>query len=71
MYSFSVSSYILIYIAQRMKDENLSVVCVPTSYQARQLIIDYKLTLGNLDTNPKVSIKHDITYTCSKCLNFL
>lgn len=54
-----------------MKDENLSVVCVPTSYQARQLIIDYKLTLGNLDTNPKVSIKHDITYTCSKCLNFL
>jgi len=44
-----------------MKDENLSVVCVPTSYQARQLIIDYKLTLGNLDTNPKVSIKPDIT----------
>lgn len=46
-----------------MKDENLTVVCVPTSYQARQLIIDYKLTLGNLDTNPKVSKKPDIINT--------
>jgi len=46
-----------------MKDENLSVVCVPTSYQARQLIIDYKLTLGNLDTNPKVSKKPGIKNT--------
>lgn len=46
-------------LAQRMKDENLSVVCVPTSYQARQLIIDYKLTLGNLDTNPKIDCTID------------
>lgn len=48
---------IFLSLAQRMKDEKLSVVCVPTSYQARQLIIDYKLPLGNLDTNPKVSKK--------------
>lgn len=46
-------------LAQRMKDENLSVVCVPTSYQARQLIIDYKLTLGNLDTHPKIDCTID------------
>ncbi|XP_025193974.1 ribose-5-phosphate isomerase [Melanaphis sacchari] len=46
-------------LAQRMKDENLSVVCVPTSYQARQLIIDYKLTLGNLDSNPKIDCTID------------
>lgn len=40
--------------AERVKDEGLSVICVPTSYQARQLINDYSLTLGDLDTHPKV-----------------
>ncbi|VVC37731.1 Hypothetical protein CINCED_3A013985 [Cinara cedri] len=39
-------------LAQRVKDESLAVVCVPTSYQARQLIIDHNLPLGNLDTHP-------------------
>lgn len=38
-----------------MKDEKLSIVCVPTSYQARQLIIDNNLPLGTLDEHPKVS----------------
>lgn len=46
-------------LAQRVNDENLAVVCVPTSYQARQLIIDYNLPLGNLDTNPRLDCTID------------
>ena len=40
--------------AERVKQENLQVVCVPTSFQARQLIIDNGLTLGDLETHPEV-----------------
>jgi ribose 5-phosphate isomerase len=42
------------FAAQRVKDENLCVVCVPTSYQARQLIVNHKLQLGDLYMYPKV-----------------
>ncbi|XP_050525726.1 ribose-5-phosphate isomerase [Daktulosphaira vitifoliae] len=46
-------------LAERVKDEGLSVVCVPTSYQARQLINDYNLILGDLDTHPKLDCTID------------
>jgi ribose 5-phosphate isomerase A len=46
-------------LAQRVKDERLDVVCVPTSYQARQLIIDYDLPLGNLDSHPLLNCTID------------
>lgn len=39
-------------LAQRVKNEGLHVVCVPTSFQARQLIVDNGLELGDLDRNP-------------------
>ena len=41
--------------AERVKQENLKVVCVPTSFQARQLIVEKGLELGNLETCPQVS----------------
>ena len=40
--------------AERVKQENLHVVCVPTSFQARQLIVEHGLVLGNLETHPQV-----------------
>lgn len=46
-------------LAQRVKDENLHVVCVPTSYQARQLILSHKLQLGSLDVYPKLDCAID------------
>ncbi|XP_050435013.1 ribose-5-phosphate isomerase [Adelges cooleyi] len=46
-------------LAQRVREEKLSVVCVPTSYQARQLIHDHGLTLGDLDTHPKLDCTID------------
>ncbi|PSN32260.1 Ribose-5-phosphate isomerase [Blattella germanica] len=46
-------------LAQRVKDENLSIVCVPTSYQARQLILNHKLQLGDLEMYPKLDCAID------------
>jgi ribose 5-phosphate isomerase A len=41
-------------LAQRVKDEGLEVICVPSSFQAKQLIIQYGLKLGYLEMNPEV-----------------
>ncbi|GFG39374.1 hypothetical protein Cfor_08327, partial [Coptotermes formosanus] len=46
-------------LAQRVKDENLHIVCVPTSYQARQLILSHRLQLGSLDVYPKLDCAID------------
>lgn len=44
----------LYFSVERVKEENLNVICVPTSFQARQLILNNHLTLGDLETYPKV-----------------
>lgn len=46
-------------LAERVKKENLKVVCIPTSFQARQLILEYKLTLGSLEQYPELDIAID------------
>nr|CAI5844002.1 unnamed protein product [Callosobruchus analis] len=43
-------------LAERVKKENLKVKCIPTSFQARQLIIDHKLTLTDLDVDPVLDV---------------
>lgn len=39
-------------LRQRVQDEQLDIVCIPTSFQARQLIIQNGLRLGQLDITP-------------------
>lgn len=46
-------------LAERVETENLKVTCVPTSFQAKQLIVKHKLTLGELDTNPVIDVTID------------
>lgn len=41
-------------LAERVKEENLKVICIPTSFQAKQLIIENKLTLSELDIHPNI-----------------
>ncbi|KAG8033818.1 hypothetical protein G9C98_008299 [Cotesia typhae] len=41
-------------IAEKVKIDGINVVCVPTSFQSRQLIIDNNLTIGDLDKYPKL-----------------
>eukprot|EP00055_Hartaetosiga_balthica_P010012 m.41289 g.41289 ORF g.41289 m.41289 type:complete len:256 (+) comp6992_c0_seq1:89-856(+) len=46
-------------IAQRVKDENLKLKCVPTSFQAIQLIRKYGLDLSDLSATPKIDVAID------------
>lgn len=41
-------------LAERVKDENLTITCVPTSFQARQLIIQHNLNLSDLERHPDI-----------------
>ncbi|KAJ1213532.1 hypothetical protein NDU88_001166 [Pleurodeles waltl] len=46
-------------LAERVKQENLKVVCVPTSFQARQLILQNGLDLSDLDRHPELDVAID------------
>ena len=40
-------------------DIRSSIVCIPTSYQSKQLIIEYGLNLGSLDQYPDIDVTID------------
>lgn len=46
-------------LAERVETENLRVTCIPSSFQAKQLILKHNLTLGELDTNPALDVTID------------
>ncbi|KAH0949068.1 hypothetical protein HN011_004702 [Eciton burchellii] len=46
-------------LAERVKEERLNVICIPTSFQARQLILKNHLTLGDLEVYPKLDCAID------------
>lgn len=41
-------------LAQRVRDEKLDVICIPSSFQAKQLIVENGLRLGDLEMHPEV-----------------
>lgn len=43
-------------LAERVKNENLMVKCVPTSFQARQLIHQHSLSLTELESHPRLDV---------------
>lgn len=53
-YSYYTIHYYGNVSAQRVKSEGLSLVCIPTSFQARQLIIENQLKLSDLESHPEV-----------------
>jgi ribose 5-phosphate isomerase A len=53
-------------LAQRVKEDGLEVICVPSSFQAKQLIIQHGLKLGDLEMHPQVLF---ISYLHVKNLN--
>lgn len=46
-------------LAERVETEQLKVTCIPTSFQAKQLIIKHNLALGELDTHPVIDVTID------------
>lgn len=53
----------IVYAVDRLKErvdkEKLNIVCIPTSFQARQLIIQNGLRLGELEINPELDCAID------------
>lgn len=56
-------------LAERVKNENLNVVCIPTSFQAKQLIVNNGLKLGELETYPELDVAIDGADECDVNLN--
>ncbi|XP_061750924.1 ribose-5-phosphate isomerase [Nerophis ophidion] len=46
-------------LAERVRQEKLNIVCVPTSFQARQLILQHGLVLSDLDRHPELDVAID------------
>ena len=51
---------ILYVLAERVKTEGIKVACVPTSFQAHQLIVANNLVLGNLELHSEVCVLYCI-----------
>lgn len=48
--------YVVERLAHRVRKEGLVVICVPTSFQAKQLIRQYALTVSDLEENPSLHV---------------
>jgi len=46
-------------LAERVRAENLQIRCIPTSFQARQLILQHGLVLGDLETDERIDVTID------------
>jgi len=46
-------------LAERVQDEKLNIVCIPTSFQAKRLTIESNLVLGDLDRYPELDLAID------------
>ncbi|XP_038160592.1 ribose-5-phosphate isomerase [Cyprinodon tularosa] len=46
-------------LAERVRQEKLNIVCVPTSFQARQLILKHGLMLSDLERHPELDVAID------------
>lgn len=57
--SGSTMTYVLESLVARCKERNILVKCIPTSYQSKQLIIDYNLPITDLDHHPVIDVTID------------
>lgn len=51
--------YVLERIKQRCQDQGFHVKCIPTSFQAKQLIYDNGMPLGEIEANPVIDVTID------------
>ncbi|MHA1975611.1 MAG: ribose 5-phosphate isomerase A [Candidatus Hodarchaeales archaeon] len=58
-------------LAALVLKNNWKIMCIPTSYQAKNLIIDNKLPLGSLDQYPELDIAIDGTDEITLDLNLI
>ncbi|QEE15488.1 ribose 5-phosphate isomerase A [Promethearchaeum syntrophicum] len=58
-------------LIERTKQEGLKVVCIPTSFQSTQLIVNGGLTLGDLSQFPKIDVDIDGADEVDENLNLI
>jgi ribose 5-phosphate isomerase A len=58
-------------LTERVKAENLKVICIPTSFQSIQLINYNGLTMGNLSQNPVIDLDIDGADEVDENLNLI
>uniref|UniRef100_A0A6B2EGU1 Ribose-5-phosphate isomerase n=1 Tax=Phlebotomus kandelakii TaxID=1109342 RepID=A0A6B2EGU1_9DIPT len=58
-------------LAERVLKEKIHVVCIPTSFQARQLIINNGLTLSELEIHPEIDVVIDGADECDENLTLI
>ena len=46
-------------LVERVKKENIKVICIPTSFQSTQFIVEGGLPLGDLSRNPVIDVDID------------
>mmetsp|Transcript_1128 Transcript_1128/g.1651 ORF Transcript_1128/g.1651 Transcript_1128/m.1651 type:complete len:245 (-) Transcript_1128:592-1326(-) len=56
-------------LVERCQNEKLDIVCVPTSFQAKQLITENGLVLGSLEQFPQLDVAIDGADECDANLN--
>ena len=69
--SGSTIVYAIERIAELNKKDNLNLICIPSSYQAYQLILDNDLVLGSLDKYPEIDLDIDGADEIDKNLNLI
>lgn len=58
-------------LVERTKKEGLKVICIPTSFQSSQLIVNGGLTLGDLNHYPKIDVDIDGADEVDENLNLI
>ncbi|MEJ2296139.1 MAG: ribose 5-phosphate isomerase A, partial [Candidatus Lokiarchaeota archaeon] len=69
--SGSTIVYAINRIGRLNKENDLDLICIPSSFQARQLILENKLKLGTLDEFPDVDIDLDGADEIDQALNLI
>ncbi|KAH7642491.1 ribose-5-phosphate isomerase-like protein [Dermatophagoides farinae] len=58
-------------LAEKIKNDGLIVTCVPTSFQARQLITKHGLIMSDLERNPQLDVAFDGADEVDEKLNLI
>lgn len=56
-------------LAEMVVANNMDITCIPTSFQARKLIVDHGLKLGDLERNSQIDLTIDGADECDTKLN--
>eukprot|EP01120_Amphizonella_sp_Union-15-10_P000130 TRINITY_DN1015_c0_g1_i3.p1 TRINITY_DN1015_c0_g1~~TRINITY_DN1015_c0_g1_i3.p1 ORF type:complete len:248 (-),score=40.55 TRINITY_DN1015_c0_g1_i3:78-722(-) len=69
--SGSTIVYAIERLGQRVLEENLDVICIPTSFQSKQLALKYNLRLSDLSMHPNIDVTIDGADEIDTVLNLI